>query len=151
MGVEIHLHCFDYGRGPAKELERYCASVHYYERRTGLRAVCSKRPYIVESRENEELINRLQSDNIPILLEGLHCCSVLEALSERGNREVFVRAHNVEHDYYMGLAHAERRLWKRFYLYSDALKLRRYEQVLQRASAVFAITEADAKHYEQYG
>jgi hypothetical protein len=30
LGVKVHLHCFEYGRGQAPELEPYCAEVHYY-------------------------------------------------------------------------------------------------------------------------
>lgn len=32
LGVKVHLHCFQYGRPKAKELERFCASVHYHPR-----------------------------------------------------------------------------------------------------------------------
>ena len=28
-GVNIHLHCFDYGRGEQQELNKYCVSVNY--------------------------------------------------------------------------------------------------------------------------
>ena len=151
LGVKIHLHCFDYGRGQAQELERYCASVHYYRRYTGLRSALGSRPYIVRSRDNSELIANLQADDAPILLEGLHCCSVLEALTGRSGRRIFVRAHNVEHDYYGGLARAERMPWKWLYFRSEARKLHRYEPVLLRADAVFAISAADASHFKQIG
>ena len=29
-GIKIHLHCFEYGRGKAAELEGLCESVSYY-------------------------------------------------------------------------------------------------------------------------
>jgi hypothetical protein len=148
LGVEVHLHTFTYGRPPAAELERLCASVTYYRRRTGLRSVTGRRPYIVESRDNKELIANLQRDDAPILLEGLHCCSVLEALE---GRRILVRAHNVEHEYYAHLAAAEHSLFRRIYLRCESRWLRRYEPVLLKADAVLAVTEADAAHFRSIG
>lgn len=147
-GVSIHLHTFTYGRPQAPELNKYCDSVTYYRRDTRWLKLCSKRPYIVASRDNRELIRNLSRDNYPIFLEGLHCCSVLEALPER---RVFVRAHNVEHDYYERLALAEQKLLKRLYLRSDARKLKHYEPWLVKASGVFAVTESDAAHFRSLG
>lgn len=151
MGVEVELHCFDYGRGVVPELERYCTAVHYYKRRTGLRSAIGRRPYIVQSRDCKALVEDLRKDNAPILLEGLHCCAVLEVLTDRGGRRIFVRAHNVEHDYYEGLARAERSLWRRLYYRLEARRLRAYEPVLRRADAVLAITKADAEHFVEMG
>ena len=148
LGVEIHLHTFTYGRPAAPELDALCSSVTYYRRRTGLPSALTKRPYIVESRDSKELIANLSKDNAPILLEGLHCCSVLEAID--GSR-IMVRAHNVEHEYYSRLADATPSLFRRIYLRSDARKLERYEPLLTKAAAVFAVTEADAAHFRSIG
>ncbi len=148
LDVEIHLHTFTYGRPAAPELEALCSSVTYYRRRTGLASALTKRPYIVESRDSKELISNLLNDNAPILLEGLHCCSVLEAID--GSR-IMVRAHNVEHEYYSRLADSTSSLFRRIYLRSDARKLKRYEPLLTKASAVFAVTEADAAHFRSIG
>ncbi len=35
LGIKIHLHCFEYGRGKQIELEQYCIEVKYYKRNTG--------------------------------------------------------------------------------------------------------------------
>ena len=148
LGVEIHLHCFTYGRQPADELNQLCASVTYYRRHTGLVSALSKKPYIVKSRECAELIENLRHDDAPILLEGLHCCSVLEAL---GDRRILVRAHNVEHEYYARLAAAEKNLFRRLYLAEESRRLRNYETVLTHAHAVLAVTKADADHFKAIG
>ncbi len=70
LGVHIHLHCFEYGRGEQKELEKYCLSVQYYKREKKL---SFRLPYIVSSRSNEQLMSCLLKDNHPILMEGIHC------------------------------------------------------------------------------
>ena len=137
-----------YGRDEAQELKRFCSEVTYYRRRTGLRSAFSSRPYIVKSRESRDLVANLGVDNAPILLEGLHCCSVLDAVD--GGR-VMVRAHNVEHEYYRSLAGVERNLIRRIYLNTEARRLRRYERVLTEAAAVLAVTEADLQHFRAIG
>ena len=155
LGVDIHLHTFTYGRKPAPELEKLCSKVTYYRRRTGLISAISRKPYIVRSRENRQLIEDLCKDNDPIILEGLHCCSVLEWLRCHHacgeERTVLVRAHNVEHEYYDRLADSEKRPLRRLYLRTDARRLHRYEPVLLKASAVLAVTEADAAHFRSIG
>jgi hypothetical protein len=96
LGVLIHLHCFDYGRGREPELEKYCASVDYYERFLGHKGISNIIPYIVASRRNEQLLQRLLQDDHPILMEGIHCTYLL--LDARFNsRRCFIRLHNVEY------------------------------------------------------
>ncbi len=63
-------------------------------------------PYIVASRTNDQLISRLQEDNYPILLEGIHTTGILSKLN-RQDRKIVVRMHNEESLYYKELARAE--------------------------------------------
>lgn len=149
-GVKVHLHCYAYGRPKAVELEALCEQVCYYRRQTGLWHQLGRRPYIVASRSSRQLVERLKEDNYPILLEGLHDCRVLEHLGSE-NRRIVVRAHNVEHDYYRALAGAEKHLWKKLFFLLEARKLKRYEPILTRASAVMAISERDALHFRAIG
>lgn len=149
-GVRIHLHCYTYGRGESAELAGLCEEVHYYPRATGMRNQLKSRPYIVASRRSEELIARLRQDSHPILLEGLHNGFVLERLAD-GKRNIALRAHNVEHDYYSSLARAESDPWKRLFYAVEAYKLLRYEPVLLKATRVLAISEKDAEHFRLIG
>ncbi len=149
-GVRIHLHCYTYGRPAARELEQYCVEVCYYKRDMSFLRQLDRRPFIVSSRCNKELLERLLQDDLPILLEGLHCCSLLEEPRLQG-RLMMVRAHNVEADYYSRLARSERNPLRKAYLALDAAKLRRYEPILRRASAVFAISQADQEAFLQMG
>ena len=65
-GVNIHLHCFDYGRGQQPALEKYCQKVYYYKRQNPILAILSKYPYIVASRKNKQLSFNLLKDDYPI-------------------------------------------------------------------------------------
>ena len=147
-GVKVHLHCFEYGRGEQEILNR-CHEVKYYKRDTSFGKQLSLTPFIVNSRKSEALVLDLLKDDYPILCEGLHTTAVL--LDKRlRNRKVFVRAHNVEHDYYNGLAEVERCGWKRLFYHVEAWKLGRYEPVLKNAAGIFAISQKDADYFKQY-
>ena len=147
-GVKVHLHCFEYGRGEQEILNR-CHEVKYYKRDTSFGKQLSLTPFIVNSRKSEALVLDLLKDDYPILCEGLHTTAIL--LDKRlRNRKVFVRAHNVEHDYYNGLAEVERCGWKRLFYHVEAWKLRRYEPVLKNAAGIFAISQKDADYFKQF-
>ena len=146
-GVKVHLHCYEYGRGEQEILKR-CHEVKYYKRDTSFARQLSLTPYIVNSRRSEALVRDLLKDDYPILCEGLHTTAIL--LDKRlKNRKIYVRAHNVEHDYYNGLGDTERCWWRRFFYHTEAWKLRRYESVLKKASGIFAISQKDAEYFSK--
>ena len=149
-GVKVHLHCFEYGRGEQEVLNR-CYEVKYYTRDTSFAKQLSLTPFIVNSRRSEALVQDLLKDDYPIFCEGLHTTAVL--LDKRlKNRKIYVRAHNVEHDYYKGLGDAEKCGWKRLFYHAEAWKLRRYEPILRKAADIFAISQQDAAYFsEKYG
>ena len=150
-GVGIHLHCFTYGRPVAPELERICASVSYYKRNMSWLLQMRQRPFIVASRDNAELRHRLRQDSLPVLLEGVHCCSLLEEGVLEEGRNIAVRAHNVETQYYAALAASERRLIQKCYFRMESGKLRTYEPVLKRAAAVFTVSDQDRVYFRTMG
>ena len=149
-GVKVHLHCFEYGRGEQEILNR-CHEVKYYKRDTSFVKQLSLTPFIVNSRRSEELVNDLMQDDYPILCEGLHTTAILSDKCLK-NRKIYVRAHNVEHDYYNGLGDSENCGWKRLFYHAEAWKLRRYEPVLKNATGIFAISQQDADYFsKKYG
>lgn len=150
-GIKVHLHCFTYGRPSAPELEHLCASVDYYWRDMSFLKQLEKRPFIVCSRDNADLRQRLRQDSLPVLLEGVHCCSLLERDALQPDRRVAVRAHNVETDYYTMLSKTESTLPRRTFHKLEAVKLRRYEPILKSASAVFTVSDADRDYFRDMG
>ena len=147
-GVKIHLHCFEYGREHSEYLERFCYSVNYYKRETKLTKLFNSIPYIVCSRDSEELLENLKKDDYPILLEGLHCCMLLTC-DDLKDRNVIVRAHNVEHDYYEHLAKVEVDSKKKLYLKQEVDKLRNFECILNKANAILAISQKDYEYFSE--
>ncbi|NQX98823.1 MAG: hypothetical protein HRT73_13235 [Flavobacteriales bacterium] len=121
--IKVHLHCFEYGRGEQKELSKYCESVTYYKRKTGVAAQISSLPYIVNSRTSTQLKTNLLKNDFPILFEGLHCCFLLDD-NDFKSRFKIVRNHNIEHNYYSELAKIESNPLKRTYYKTEAKKLK---------------------------
>ncbi len=146
LGVRIHLHCYEYGRGEAPQLAEVCESVQYYKRDTGKHQLLNSLPYVVVSRRSDELVDNLCKNKYPILFEGLHSCFHLGDARLAG-RKRFVRTHNVEHHYYEALAQAERGTFKRAYFLQEARKLRKFETVLSEADGIFAISPGDQRYF----
>lgn len=149
LGVKVQLHCFQYGRPKAKELERLCHSVNYYPRKQGKLQLFNSLPYVVLSRRSEALVDRLLKDEHPILFEGLHCCFHLGD-PRLSRRRRLVRAHNVEHDYYAALAKAESSTFRRGYFINEARKLQRFEPVLSEAHRILAISPKDQQYFDAH-
>ena len=146
LGIGVHLHCFEYGRGEQSHLNEICSSVSYYRRDENKLNFLKKQPYIIASRANTSLLENLRKDELPILIEGLHNCWLIEELKP-SDRQIFVRTHNVEHDYYTGLAKVEKNLAKRQYFKWEASKLEKYEEILGKADVLFTISPNDQKYF----
>jgi glycosyltransferase involved in cell wall biosynthesis len=145
-GVMIHLHCFEYGRGEQPVLNDYCAEVHYYTRCEGHKGFSHKLPYIVCSRSNNQLLERLLLDDYPILLEGVHCTYLLNDDRFAG-RQIILRLHNVEYQYYRQLYHSERSLFRKLYYLHESNLLRSYEHRIAGKVKILAVSEKDREQY----
>lgn len=146
LGWSIHLHCFAYGRAQAPELEAICHEVYYYPRTTGHQGFSLQWPYIVSSRKNEALLQRLLQDNHPILLEGMHCS--WPVIDDRfQHRKILVRAHNVESLYYQLLGRHSTQLLKKFYYSWEGRQLRPYEEKIAASAHLLAMTVQDQDYF----
>ncbi len=144
LGVSIHLHYFSYNeRGTPNELNQFCETINVYKRESISSGFSLKTPYIVSSRINEQLIERLQKDQHPVLLEGIHCTGILPML-DRQNRKVIVRMHNEESVYYKELARAENSLFKKFFFYNESRLLKKFSYHLPADNMYACISENDA-------
>ncbi len=148
IGIKVHLHCFEYGRGTQKELEKYCKTVNYYKRKTELTSFFSKIPYIVKSRTNERLKQNLLKNDFPIIFEGLHSCSLIGEPVLKNRVKIF-RESNVEHEYYHHLAKAEKNIFKKLFFYIEAHKLKNYEKVIKNADISFIVSLKDLEYFQK--
>lgn len=141
-GVKIHLHTFQYGRERSAELEKLCASVNYYKRKNYLSSISLTIPYIVASRRNKDLIDRLKQDSFPIIFEGIHTCYYLDHPDLKGRLKA-VRMHNIEWTYYAQLSRLENNIFRKLYFLIESKLLFHYERILNHASFIIAINQAD--------
>ena len=120
-GVKLILHCFEYERPHAPELESICDKVFYYKRRTGVIANLTWLPYNVYSRKDHRLIENLLQNDYPILFEGLHSCYYMNDPRLRNRMKIF-RECNIEHDYYRHLAKSGKGLVRNAFFKIEAMR-----------------------------
>jgi hypothetical protein len=149
LGVNVHLHCFQYGREEADELLAVCEMVYYYERNTSVFQHFSGLPYIVKSRINNALLDNLLKNDFPIIFEGLHCCGILNH-PKLMKRVRMARMHNVEWQYYEHLAKQEKHLLKRLFFKIESIKLKRFEKIIHSADVLLPISPNDTFYYETH-
>ena len=149
-GIKIHLHCFVNKRPPQPVLEQYCETVHYYQRQTGHKGFSYQMPYIVSSRNSDELVTNLLKDNHPILAEGIHCTHFLHDLRFcHTTRKIVLRLHNVESVYYHHLFRSARVSLKKLYFFSESRLLRKYESgIVGKVSLILTFSDPDKDIYK---
>ena len=147
-GVKVHMHCFQYGREHYKIMKDTFFEVNYYKRDISKKHLFKSIPYIVSTRMSEKLVENLIKDDYPILMEGIHTSALLDEPRLK-TRKRLVRAHNIEHEYYHNLGKAEKDIFKKYYFYNEAAKLKRYEKVLEKADRILAISENDKAYFSK--
>jgi len=145
LGVQVILHCFQYGRPESDELKTICKKVYYYKRSKYKNPFIGDTPYIVSTRNDEQLLVNLCKDQHPIIFEGIHCTFFLQNENIK-NRIRLVRNHNIEHDYYKNLEQVETNYFKKYFFRNESDKLKTYEKHLKSATHVLAISPSD-HHY----
>ena len=143
QGVDVILHCYDYGKGRQPALQRYASQIHYYERGTGHKGVSMTLPYIVASRASRELFSNLLKDGHPILFEGIHTTYPLHQGLLKGRR-CLVRLHNIEHAYYRQMSRHSRDPVRKTYSFFESLLLERYERELAAMATLLPISAREA-------
>ena len=149
-GVTIYLHCYEYGRERAEELNKYCAEVHYYKRKTGWKGFSLTLPYMMYSRRDEALLHNLLRIDAPILFEGVHTAYYLNHPALAGRHKI-LRNQNLEQEYFALLAQRAPNLLKKIYYTVEARLLKRAESRLGGADVFMTVAEHDhdffRKHY----
>ena len=146
VGIKIILHCFYKEITDIKHLNYLCQEVHLYKRKRG--NIFNTLPYIVSSRTSGKLTNRLEKDNYPILIEGIHCTGFLKALKNK-DRKIGLRTHNIEHDYYLGLSKLTNNRLKKTYYKNEANRLKSYEKKLDnKIDFIFSLSQKDCLYYK---
>lgn len=149
LGYSVNLHCYEYGRGRSHDFAEIADEIYYYDRKNGVKSALSSLPYIVKSRNSEELLKRLQADDAPVLLEGQHSTFWINELM-KNNRKVAVRMHNIEWQYYRDLAKDAKTTSERLFFSLESRKLRKQELKL-KGVPLLCISKSDQEYYQKLG
>ena len=148
-GINITLHCFQYGeRKPSEELESLCSTVYYYKRSFKLFDQFSILPFNVKSRINKELKQNLLKDHHPILFEVLHSCHLLSDIDLKDRVKLY-RHSNIEHDYFNELAKTEQSIFKYIYFKIEAIKLKWFEKKITHANSILSVSKLDLTYFRK--
>jgi hypothetical protein len=147
-GAKITLHFFDYRplRGTTG-LQEDCVAIYRYRRKSLVAALPVTNPFIVGSRINSALVERLNKDHHPVLLEGLHCAGIIPFLNDP-NR-VVLRMHNNEAKYYSYLANTENSFLKKAYLSWESRRLQAYQNILSKQLRLACLSQTDLGVFEK--
>ncbi|MDF3029276.1 MAG: putative mannosyltransferase [Fluviicola sp.] len=149
LGYSVILHCYEYGRGRNHDFSDIANEVYYYDRKNGVKSAFSNLPYIVKSRNSEMLLSRLLANGGPVLLEGQHCAFWVDELI-KNQKQVAVRMHNIEWQYYRDLAKDAKTVSERLFFGLESRKLRKHENKLKKVP-LLCISENDRDYYNQLG
>lgn len=151
IGKKIILHYFNYKSGrKIKELKDLCEEVYAYQRNGFVQSILSFKPFIVSSRVNRQLIRRLNKDDYPVILEGVHCTGILPYL--KTSKKIIVRVHNDEAIYYQNLYKTETGFLKKAYFRRESKLLHKYQVTLQKHYTLACLSLKDASVFkEKYG
>jgi glycosyltransferase involved in cell wall biosynthesis len=129
-------------------MEDYCEEVFYYKRKTGVKGLSLRLPYMMYSRRDDNLLNNLIKTDAPILFEGVHTTYYLShpALEKRFK---LMRNQNLEQEYYTLLANREANPAKKFYYKTEAKLLKIKESRLDAADVFLTVAEHDHDFFKQ--
>jgi|LZCG01.1.fsa_nt_gb hypothetical protein len=150
MGIKIHLHAFTYKQHkPWKKLAELCESVNYYPRKNHWIHMLSRKPYIVKTRMDKNLLKNLQKDGHPILFEGLHTCSLVAHPSLKQRFKIY-RESNIEHHYYYHLFKAEKGIGNKIFHLTESFKLWRFQRQLKHVQLMLAVSRKDTQYLKKH-
>ena len=140
LGVKIYFHCFVDEKTPdISALENLTEAVYVYRRKFKFFKFFSRHPFSVVSRYSTQLYKNIEAIDAPILCEGLQSSFLLHKHAFP-HRKKILRLHNLESNYYSGLAESESNFFKKIILKSEAKKYANYQRVIARFDRVFTLS-----------
>jgi hypothetical protein len=147
LKVEIYLHIYTDKRLDISPLEGYCKAIYIYKRNKSYHKFLSRIPFRIKSRTSTQIYDNLEQIEAPIIFEGLQSTSVL--LNHKLKNKVIVRAHNIEHRYYYGLAKSTSNAFKKCLFWWEGYKFEHYENILNRVDAVLTLSRFEHNYFEE--
>jgi len=148
-GYSIILHVYADDLKIDKELSDLCFKLYFYKREKYYLHHFSRLPFIVKSRFDKRILINLKKDNYPVIFEGIHTTlPVFKA--DFSNRKLYLRAHNIEHNYYTGLYESETNVLKKIIFKIESYKLKRYEnKIIPYMDSILSISNFEFDYFSK--
>lgn len=138
IGYKIILHSF--AKQPntiSSELTNLIHKSYFYKLDDSLLSLISLLPISVRRRNSKLLITNLKKVNAPILFESSKVTGLLDSNTFP---KMYLRLHNIESDYFRGLAKSESNYFKKALYFIESLKFRHFEKNMNVFDAVFTLS-----------
>ena len=147
LNIDIYLHIFYDDRFDIENLKPYCKDIYLYKRDKLIIKFISKIPFCVSSRSSNQIYNNLIKSEAPILFEGLQSTQVL--INNSFKNKIIVRTHNIEHNYYFGLAKSEANIFLKAMYFIEGAKLRKFESILNKANIILPLSRGEFEYFNK--
>ncbi|MFV0205094.1 MULTISPECIES: hypothetical protein [Empedobacter] len=148
LGIEIHLHLFGFNEIESDVLRKYAKEVYFYPIHQKPNYIFKKYPISVRSRDSQLLYERIKSLKAPIFFESLKTTFILNKYTLEGYSK-YLRLHNIEQNYFSGLAESEKNLAKKALFYIEAKKYIQYENIIHQFDEVFTLSKFEQNYIQE--
>lgn len=145
LNVEIFLHIFYDDRLDIENLKPFCKDIYLYKSDKSYKKFLTKIPFCVSSRSSNQIYNNLIKNDAPILFEGLQSTHVL--INKVFKNKIIIRTHNIEHNYYYGLAKSESNILLKLMYFLEGIKLKKYESILNKANLILPLSKSEFDYF----
>lgn len=150
-GVKIHLHYFRFNeKCNSLELSKYCETVQSYERKDALDCLSLNTPYFVNCRCNDTLVENINKDSHPVLLEGLHTTGIINHIKQE-QRKICVRMHNEASVHYREMARCTLNPAKKTFYLAESLLTKKYTSTLPDECLYACVSDEDRDSFANLG
>lgn len=150
-GIKIHLHYFRLNeKCNARELNNYCETVQSYERKDAMDCLSLSAPYFVSCRFNDTLVENINKDNHPVLLEGLHTTGIINHINQE-HRKICVRMPNEASVHYREMARCTLNPAKKTFYLAESLLTKKYISTLPHDCLYVCVSDEDRSSFANLG
>ena len=149
IGYQIHLHCF-VKEIPTHydELSKITASISFYFAEPKWYHFFSKMPLSIISRSSKDLVDKLITNDAPIIFESLKSTCLMNDYRLK-NRFKVLRLHNIEQNYFEGIAKSESNLFKKLMFFIEVSKYKKYEFNILNFQKVFTLSKYENSYIQE--
>ena len=142
LGVKIYLHVYGFDNTGIDGLKEFADEIYFYPIKRNPFYFLSQKPFSVKSRNGKELLKNIQKIKAPIFFESLKTTGILSIESLKDYPK-YLRLHNIEQNYYEGLAKSENDQLKQLMYNLETKKFIKYEKIISQFDEVFTLSNAE--------